>query len=57
MQDNTLTMTQNDTEMELVVTNKESGNSHMVSDKNWTGLLKKAINDTKAGSLDNSLNF
>lgn len=57
MWDNTILLTQNGKDMDMIITNKESGNSHIVTAPNWTELTKKAISDTAYYSKGNSFNF
>ncbi len=57
MFDNTLIMTQEGPNIQIIITNKESGNSHMVAGKNWTEATNAAIKDTRIHSIDGSFKF
>lgn len=57
MWDNTLRLTLDEGKIEIIITNKESGNSHLVSGKNWTEAANAAIKDTKQLSGNGTFNF
>ncbi len=57
MWDNKLTMTMEAEKIEIIITNKESGNSHIVTGCNWTEVTKLAISDTQRVSAPGSFKF
>lgn len=43
--------------IDIIITNKQSGNSHMVTGKNLTEALNRAVSDTKKIAKDGEFNF
>jgi hypothetical protein len=43
--------------IDIIITNKHSGNSHMVTGKNLTEALNRAVSDTKRIAKDEGFNF
>jgi hypothetical protein len=43
--------------IDIIITNKQSGNSHMVTGKNLTEALNRAVSDTRRIAKDEDFNF
>jgi hypothetical protein len=57
MWDNVLNITQEGAIMEMIVTNKASGNHILINARSWTELTNSALRDVKYQSKDGSFNF